>query len=151
MAQENITGRSDILPAHSRLSQKDIVSSKLPKLPEPVIDPHADIPTHASQLQRESDLNAAYVKRVESARRGLKRSIKFETNELIEQRDEALELSQTVDLTPSEQIHIVKNVSLQRGYVFGLESVGELINLRLQGEKPASERIQSKDQTEPNS
>jgi hypothetical protein len=140
--------RPDILSEHSRPSQKDIVRGQKP---EPVSDPHANIPNHVGQLSRESDINDIYVKRVESARRGLKRGIKVETNEFNEKRDEALELSQTVSLTHSEQLNLVKDVALQKGFVVGISTVDELITRRLQGESPASASTQSKDQTESNS
>jgi hypothetical protein len=62
-----------------------------------------------------------------------------------------LELTQTVSLTHSEQLNLVKDVALQKGYVFGISAVDELITRRLQGESPASASTQLKDQTESNS
>jgi hypothetical protein len=139
--------RPDILSEHSRPSQANIVKGE-PKL---INDLHENIPNHVSQLKRESDINDIYVKRVESARKGLKRGIVTERKEFNEQMLEGLELMQTVSLTHAESTVIVRNVALQKGYLFGLSTVDELITRRLQGESPASASTRSKDQTEPNS
>jgi hypothetical protein len=125
--------RPDVLPEHNRPSQADIVRGQKP---EPVTDPHANIPNHVRQLSHESNFNDIFVKRFSEGVKELKRVKESARDYFSTYIDENTEKMISSDHTYADKAAIVSNGSVKGALSAGVEIADMIMTSSTEGKQP---------------